>query len=201
MSADSRPNIAALLLAAGLSERMGAVNKLTLKVGGVEMVRRAAQTLIDCGLDLFVVVGHERERVAKALSGLSCSLVDNPDFREGQPSSMRAGLDAIGGDYDGVIVALADQPLLDAQDVASLLAAYSGSDGTRIMVPFHRDQRGNPIILPAAIVEEIGERPMNFGCRKFIERNPERIVVYQAPNDHFTRDIDTPEALAALEHA
>lgn len=201
MSDGTRPNIAALLLAAGLSKRMGAVNKLTLKIGGLEMVRQAAQNLIDCGLDLFVVVGHEREDVTKALAGLTLTLVNNPDYREGQLSSMRAGLNAIGGDYDGVIVALADQPLLNAQDVTSLLAAYSRSDRTKIMVPFHQDQRGNPIILPAPIVDEIGERPVNFGCRKFIERNPERIVVYQAPNDHFTRDVDTPEALAALEHA
>jgi len=201
MSGEFGPKIAGLLLAAGLSTRMGEVNKLTLKIGGVEMVRRAARNLIDCGLDVFVVVGHEREDVAETLAGLTLTLVENPDYREGQPSSMRAGLKAVGGDYDAVIVALADQPLLDARDLTGLLAAYEGSDETKIMIPFYGGERGNPIVLPRAIVEEIGEGPMNFGCRKFIERNPDRIAVYQAPNDHFTRDIDTPEALAALEHA
>jgi len=201
MSGEFGPKIAGLLLAAGLSKRMGAVNKLTLKIGGVEMVRRAARNLIDCGLDVFVVLGHERDDVAAALSGLDVTLVDNSDYREGQPSSMRAGLKAIGGDYDAVIVALADQPLLDARDLTGLLAAYEGSDETKIMIPFYGGERGNPIVLPRAIVEEIGERPVNFGCRKFIEGNPDRIAVYQAPNDHFTQDIDTPEALAALEHA
>jgi len=199
MSADSSPRIAGLLLAAGLSTRMGAVNKLTLKIGGMIMVRRAAKSLLDAGLDVFVVLGHERERIAAALSGLSVTLVDNPSYREGQPSSMRAGLKAIGDDYDGVLVALADQPLLEAADISSLLAAYDASERTRIMIPFHGGERGNPIVLPREIVEEIGERPVNFGCRKFIDNNPERIAIYQAPNDHFTRDVDTPEALAELE--
>ena len=201
MSGEFGPKIAGLLLAAGLSKRMGAVNKLTLKIGDVEMVRRAARNLIDCGLDVFVVLGHERDDVAAALSGLDVTLVDNLDYREGQPSSMRAGLEAIGGDYDAVLVALADQPLLDARDLTGLLAAYEATDETKIMIPFYGGERGNPIVLPRAIVDEIAERPMNFGCRKFIERNPDRIAVYQAPNDHFIRDIDTPEALAALEDA
>ena len=201
MTGEFGPKIAGLLLAAGLSRRMGARNKLTQKIGDVEMVRRAARNLIDCGLDVFVVLGHERDDVAAALSGLDLTLVDNPDYREGQPTSMRAGLKAVGGDCDAVLVALGDQPLLDARDLTGLLAAYEGSDETKIMIPFYGGERGNPIILPRAIVDEIGERPVNFGCRKFIESNPDKIAVYQAANDHFTQDIDTPEALAALEHA
>ena len=199
MSAEPSSRIAALLLAAGLSTRMGAINKLTVKIGGTEMVRRAAENLIAAGLDVFVVLGHEREEVAQALSGLDVTLVDNPDYREGQPTSMRAGLKAIGLAYDGVLVALADQPLLEVGDISALLAAYNASGQSKIMIPFHQGRRGNPIVLPRKIVEEIGERPVNFGCRKFIEGNPDRITIYQAANDHFTRDVDTPEALAELE--
>jgi len=190
--------MAAILLAAGLSRRMGGANKLLAEIGGKPMVRRVAETLLDCGLALYVVVGHERGRVEAALAGLAAKTVFNPDYREGQASSMRAGVAALGPRYRAVLIGLADQPWLEQSDIAALIAAYQRSDGSRIVMPVFEERRGNPIIVPRAIVESIGDGPVNFGCRKFIDANPSRVLRYEAQNDHFTRDVDTPEALAAL---
>jgi len=190
--------MAAILLAAGLSQRMGTINKLLVELDGVPMVRRAAETLLANGLALFVVTGHERERVEAALEGLDIEFVHNPAYRDGQPSSIRAGLAALEGARGGALIALSDQPHLQAADIAALIEAFEQSDKSRILMPVFEGKRGNPIIVPHAIVQAIGEGPVNFGCRKFMDANPKRVWRYDVPNDHFTRDIDTPQALAAL---
>jgi molybdenum cofactor cytidylyltransferase len=191
--------MAAVLLAAGLSRRMGDVNKLLIDIDGKPMVRRAAETLLANNLALYVVTGHERERVEAALRDLdNITFVHNPAYRDGQASSIRAGLAALNGDHEAALIALSDQPGLEAADIADLINAFQHSDGSRILMPVFDGQRGNPIVVPGAIIETIGDGPMNFGCRKFMDANPERVWRYEVQNDHFTRDIDTPLALAAL---
>ena len=204
MSARPKPaamqstSTAAVLLAAGMSERMGGINKLLLEIGGEPMVRRAACTLLACGLDLFVVVGHARARVEATLAGLDTQIVFNPDYRDGQPSSVRAGIAALSGRYGSALIALSDQPLLEPSDIETLTTAFAASDQTKILMPVFEGRRGNPIIVPAEILEDIGSGATNFGCRKFMDRNPERIMRFEATNDHYTSDVDTPEAFTAL---
>lgn len=190
-------DVAAILLAAGLSRRMGETNKLLIEIDGAPMVRRAATALAENGLSLYVVVGHEHAYVEQALSGLPATIIFNANYREGQASSMRAGVDALASHHCAALIALADQPSLDATDISALLTAYQNSDQNQIMMPVFDGQRGNPIIVPRAILEAIGQGSVNFGCRKFMDENPARIVRYEAQNDHFTRDVDTVEALAA----
>ncbi len=191
--------MAAVLLAAGLSKRMGDINKLLIEIDGKPMVRRAAETLQASGLALYVVTGHERGRVEAALRDLeNIVFVHNPAYRDGQASSIRAGLAALNGEHEAAFIALSDQPGLEAADIADLIGAFQDSDGSRILMPVFDGQRGNPIVVPRAIIETIGDGPMNFGCRKFMDANPERVWRYDVQNDHFTRDIDTPQALAAL---
>ena len=190
----------AILLAAGLSRRMGKTNKLLVEIDGEPMVRRAAQTLIRCGLPLIVVVGHDHERVEAALSDLSAEIVFNPDYSSGQAGSVRSGLKALPGGHGAVLIALSDQPRLDEEDIASLREAFERSPGDRILVPFFGGERGNPIIVPRQIIKTIGAGPAQFACRKFIEANPSQILRFEARNDHFILDIDTRDTLAALAH-
>src|SRR5690606_1923767 len=83
--------VAVAVLAAGLSRRMGALNKLVQEIDGVPMVRRVARHALASRADrVFVVVGHEADAVRKALSGLAVGFVDNPDYREGLAASVRA---------------------------------------------------------------------------------------------------------------
>ena len=116
--------VGAVLLAAGSASRMGHRPKALLRLGGVPLVRRQLIALSSAGVDkLVVVLGHHAEHIEPAVQGFPVTLVRNPDPDQGQTSSLRLGLAALGGKIDAVLVALADQPLIDVQDVNDLIAA------------------------------------------------------------------------------
>jgi CTP:molybdopterin cytidylyltransferase MocA len=186
----------AILLATGQSRRMVMANKLLL-VEGEPMVRRAARRILGSGVRaLTVVLGHDAEAVGAVLAGLPLQMVINPDHAAGQMSSVRAGLRAT-PPAEGYLICLGDQPDLFAADYAWLMTAASRTP-ERIVVPVHRGQRGNPIVLPAAARAELDRPGLNLGCRQLIDRHPEQVVTVAATGA-FIRDIDTPFDYEALQ--
>jgi molybdenum cofactor cytidylyltransferase len=116
--------IAGVVLAAGLSSRMGR-NKMLLDLGGQTLVRRPVGTAIAAGLDpVLVVVGHESERVRAAVADLACTPVVNPQFSEGMNTSLRAGIAALPEDVAAAVVLLGDMPLVDAAMIRALVARF-----------------------------------------------------------------------------
>ena len=192
------PRIAAILLAAGASRRMGGANKLLLPVGDEPMIRRLARTLLASrATSVTVVTGHEAERVAAALEGLPVRRVHNPHHADGQMTSVRAGLLAAEA-ADGYLVCPGDQPALRAAEIDHLIGAFAKAPPGRILVPLWQGRRGNPIVLPASARAEVEAGGINFGCRNLISRHPERVHTVEAPSAAVLADIDTPEAYAAL---
>ncbi|MGO9985915.1 MAG: NTP transferase domain-containing protein [Rhodomicrobium sp.] len=192
-------NVAAVLLAAGLSRRMGERNKLLIEIDGEPLVRRTAKTYLAAGANVHAVLGHEAGEVRAALADLPLTFVENPRFAEGQPTSVRAGLDSLTGDYDAILIALADQAALTAEDIADLLQAFADAGGGRILIPYYGDRRGNPVVFPAGLIAEVRASGRNAACRSFIDGNPQLTLRYEAGSDRFATDIDTPEDLAAFE--
>ena len=190
--------VAVVLLAAGLSSRMGGRNKLLIEIGGEPLVRRSARTYLAAGADVHVVLGHEAGAVRAELADLPLTFVENPNFAVGQPTSVRAGLDSVPEGYDALLVALADQAALMPADIADLLSAFAEGDRSRILIPYFQGERGNPVVFPPAIVAEIQAGGRNIGCRQFIDSNPQLTRRYEALTDHFTLDIDTPDDLLAF---
>ncbi len=187
----------AILLAAGRSRRMGSIDKLLLPVDGEAMVRRSARLYLDLGVTLTVVTGSDGQAVAAVLAGLDFRLVVNADADHGQHTSVRAGLAAAPLLAPGVIIALADQPLLTVEDIGALVAEFAASAAERICVPRFGGIRGNPVIFPAAtarLLRATGAMPP----RAFIDACPDQVVWFDASNDHFTRDVDTPADAAEL---
>ncbi len=194
-----RSGVAAILLAAGQSRRMGAANKLLMDIDGEPMVRRAARALLGSrAREIVVVLGHQSADVAVALSGLALRLVDNPSHAEGQMTSVRRGLDALPDRYAGIVVALADQPGLTPADIDVLIDAFEAGDGRRIIVPVSDGRRGNPIVLSAENRAEMDNHGVNFGCRNLIARNPDLVQAVAVENDRYFNDIDTPDDYSAL---
>jgi len=117
--------IAALVLAAGRSTRMGGPNKLLAEISGRPLVRIAVDEALASRADSVVVVtGHQRERVEAALQGLKIKTVHNPDYAQGLSTSLRAGLRALPENADGVVVLLADMPQVDAALINRLITAF-----------------------------------------------------------------------------
>jgi molybdenum cofactor cytidylyltransferase len=191
--------VSAILLAAGESRRMGTVNKLALPVGGRALVRRTAETLLQAGLEQVVaVVGHERDSVSALLQGLPLRIVHNEDYREGQMTSVFCGMAALPNDCDAVLVCLADLPLLTAEDLMRLIAAFADCP-TSVLVPTYQGVRGNPILLAHAHRDQILAGDRNLGCRRLIEKNPALVTTLEMADDHTVFDLDTPDAYRELQ--
>jgi molybdenum cofactor cytidylyltransferase len=200
-SASESPGLraSAVVLAAGLSRRMGPANKLLLPLDGEPLVRRAVGRVLGAGLvEVVVVLGHAADEVGLALAGLEARCVLNADFASGQVSSVRTGLGALREPVDAVMICLGDQPLLTSADLRAVLDAYGARPHGSILVPFRGDRRGNPVLIDAPSARETLERGTNFGCRHFIDQHPERVYRWQAPSDHFVRDVDEPADYQAL---
>ena len=185
--------VSAILLAAGLSRRMGATNKLTLPVDGVPLLRRTAQVLSAAWLnEVVVVLGHEAELVAPLLAGLPVRTVQNPDYRAGQMTSVHRGLAALSAPCAGVMICLSDQPLLEAADIERIADTFVRDCPRSVLVPSWRGRRGNPIVLAWAHREAILAGGRNLGCKRLIQNNPDLVWPLPMPNDHCVFDLDQP---------
>ena len=205
MLVDMMPEITAIkqptpiLLAAGMSKRMGGLNKLLLPINGVPMVRHMALTLVAfADVPPVVVLGHEAKRVAAALDGIALTMITNVQYQSGQMSSVTAGLIAAGQAAD-YMICLADLPLLTALDCAALSAAHKKAGVGQITVPVQREdgifvRRGNPIIMPASARHKIIKGETNLGCRGLLNNHPDLIYPFDSCANGFYVDIDTQDA-------
>src|SRR4051794_33959965 len=129
-------HVAAVVLAAGRSTRMGGPNKLLAEVNGKPLVRTAVeQALASRASPVIVVTGHQRQETEAAIAGLDVKLVHNPDFAEGLATSLKAGVAAIPADHDGAIICLADMPGVNAALIDKLIAAFDPEKGALVVVP------------------------------------------------------------------
>ena len=184
--------IAAIILAAGESRRMGDTNKLSLDIAGQPLLRHAVNTLLAARVsEVLVVLGHEADWAATIIGDLPVRTITNADYRAGQASSVALGLSAIGEGHAGILMCLADQPALTAEDLNRLIDAFMRSSEQPILVPRYRGQRGNPALLAGHLRKDILGKSGSPGCRAFMDENPGLVAFWDAPNDHFTRDIDT----------
>ena len=188
--------ISGLLLAAGLSRRMGQ-SKLLLPLGGRAVVRHAAERFLASEIaDLTVVVGGDVTAVTAALAGLPVRLVVNPRPESGQASSLVAGIAALPDQTDAVVVGLGDQPFVPDHVIPSLIEAARSTDRV-IAAPQYREGLGNPVLFKAAVFPELLAVAGDRGARSVVERDGARVAV--VPVDAaMPEDVDTPEDYARL---
>lgn len=191
--------IEVILLAAGHSRRMGGRDKLLLETpGGQSLLARAAALYRGLGMPVTAVLRPGQPRHAEALAGVDLAVVTNSDPQADQAMSVRTGLGAARLAGAGVLIALADQPWLAAADIAALVEKFTAHGATRIVVPRHAGQRGNPVLLPTAVARAVAADPAATP-RAFIDAHPALVVWHEAAHDHYTRDIDTPADAALLK--
>ena len=193
--------IAAIVPAAGMSTRMGR-NKLLLAFEGKALIAQAVDTLLESEVDeIIVVLGHEADKVKEKLRGKQVTFVENSNYRQGMGTSIRAGLGAVSSGATAIMIYLADQPLLEAQDVNRLIRAFveARKQGKSIVVPFFHGQRGNPVILDSSYKEAILEVVGEVGCKRVIKRNPDKVLVVEMETDHVVRDVDRIEDYEGLK--
>jgi molybdenum cofactor cytidylyltransferase len=192
--------IAAVVLAAGQSTRMGAVNKMLAEIGGKPLVRIAAeQALASRAKPVIVVTGHERERVEAALAGLPVRFTHNPDFADGLGTSLRQAVAAVPAEADGVIVCLGDMPQVDSTLIDKLLAAFDPERGGLVVVPSINGRRGNPVVWSRRFFKDLMSIGGDIGARHLIASYAEAVVEVPVAGDAALTDVDTPESLSAVK--
>lgn len=196
----SRVVVGAVLLAAGSASRMGHRPKCLLELGGVSLIRRQLIALSGAGVDeLVVVLGHHAERIEPAVRDFPVTLVRNPDPDAGQVSSLRLGLQALTGKIDSVLVALADQPLINSQDINDLIGAYKKRpEGTEVVQPTVDGLPGNPVMFSQSVREQILAGAASVGCRQWQAANPQAVHPWASSNLRYRTDVDSPEDIEAL---
>jgi len=197
----SRMSVGAVLLAAGAGQRLGGRPKALLELGGVPLVMRQLIALSGAGIDeVAVVLGHHADAVEAAIGQFPITLVRNPSPDDGQASSVRVGLQALSPRLDAVIVALADQPSINSQDIVSLISAFRRRGDAMMVVPRiategGEPQPGNPVIFDAALREPWLSGAADLACRQWRREHPELVRWFDTDNRRYSLDIDTPDDL------
>lgn len=198
--ADRRAGVAALVLAAGQSRRMGPANKLLIPVDGKPMVRHVVDALAGARIEtVHVVIGHEAEAVKQVLTGHNVSFTLNPHFDEGLSTSLQAGLAALPDDIDAVLVCLGDMPGIRATDIEAIIRAYDPSEGHAIVVPTHQGKRGNPVLWDRRFFEAMTSISGDTGARHLIGENEDLVIEVKMDDSAVLEDFDTPESLTSRQ--
>ena len=191
--------VTGVLLAAGPSRRfMAAVPKQLWPVDGEPLVARVAKAALESRVgELIVVVGHEADRVSDVLAGLRVRIVANPAFMEGQASSVKSGLSAIGPEASGALFIPADQPLLGCDLIDRLILSFEVTGGP-IVVPTFEGERGAPVLFARNLFHELAGLVGDAGGRQLFSRHADNVVELPLTDPAPLVDVDTPEDLEKL---
>jgi molybdenum cofactor cytidylyltransferase len=198
MPSERSGRVAGIVLAAGSSSRLG-TNKLLITLGMEPVVRRAARRAIDAGLSpVVVVMGFEADRVGAALEGLPVELVVNQDHAMGMHTSVRVGIEQVPADCDGLIIVLADMPLVTSAMLAELAARFrAGSEP--LVVSRYGDVQAPPTLYSRALFPALSAAGESGG-RRVIRDHRDQAAELRWPPELLV-DLDRPEDVTRLREA
>ncbi|MCW5677826.1 MAG: molybdopterin-binding/glycosyltransferase family 2 protein [Xanthobacteraceae bacterium] len=201
-TAETKKNIAAIVLAAGKSSRMEGRNKLLEDFRGKPLVRCAVENALGSKASpVIVVTGKDVEAVKAALEGLDVRFVHNPDFAEGLSSSLKVGIRAVPETSAGAIICLGDMPNVSSALIDRLIWNFAPERGAMIVAPSRSGQRGNPVLWARRFFPELLKLEGDMGARKLAGFYDEGLREVAVEDDGAFTDIDTPRALDAARKA
>lgn len=194
LAASDAPQIAALVLAAGLSSRMGTTKALLPWQNGQTVIAHILGQLRQAGLlNILVVTGHQASEIEQTAQNFNTRFVHNPDYANGEMLlSMQAGLAALPETTCASLIVLGDQPQIQAPIVAQIIQAYIQRPAP-IIIPSFEMRRGHPMLIERQLWPEILALPIGFAAREVINRHSAEIHYVTVGNDSILRDMDTPQ--------
>jgi len=187
-------SVAAILLAAGSSRRMGKENKLLLPFRGRPMIQHQVEEIQQSHLmDLTVVLGHDAEQVGAVLPS-PVKTVFNVNHLSGMTSSIQAGVEAVEQRVKGYMICLSDMPLLttkDYKDIVDFFLKNIDKYPRLIVQPVYQQHRGHPVIFSSYYRKELLEHTEPEGCRKVIRKNKKEVRQLDMLQPNILKDIDT----------
>ncbi len=180
--------VAAILLAAGKSRRMG-TSKQLLPLGDTTVIGCCLESLWTGGVgDIIVVVSPEGAEVAEEARRFPVRIVVNEEPGGDMSSSVRSGRDNLPSDCSSVLIALSDCPLVQPSSVQALLSAGAGKLSS-IVIPVYEGRRGHPVLFPRTI---LGELTDDLTLRDLVRKDPGRVAELPIDDSGVLLDMDTP---------
>ncbi len=192
--------IAAIILAAGMSKRMGQP-KLLLPWEGTTVLGKVIKTFKQAGIEyILVVTGGDRELVEANLTELATQFptrsVFNPEFAQAEMlSSLQRGLATLPSEAEAALIGLGDQPQVQARTVRHVCAAFVKS-GAPLVVPSYQLRRGHPWLVARSLWGELIKLPPLQSPRSFLQRHASDIYYVNVDTPSILEDLDTPEDYA-----
>ena len=192
-STDSTLRISAIVLAAGMSRRMG-LPKMTLPWGDTTVIGQVIRVLIASGIeDICVVTGGARRSVEAALEGYPVRTIYNQKYRQDQMAlSLKCGIKALDVHTNSVLVALGDQPQVERKTVIRLIQAAERSQAN-LFIPSHNMRRGHPWYLPRRYWPLVQQLQPPETLRDFLNRHRDDVYYINVNRASILLDLDTPE--------
>ena len=189
--------LAVLLLAAGEGSRLGSIPKALLQKEGKSLLSHFCHSLEAFSpMEFLVVTGFHEEAIEAELKqrrqdhDLPIQSVLNPHPKLGQSSSVRLGLENLKSDYEVLLVALCDQPLVGSNEIDALLRQFEQRDQNKeVILPMVGQQRGNPVVFSRKVIRDILAIP-EMVCRPFMDQNPELVQIFATDNQAYIADVD-----------
>ena len=185
--------VAAVVLAAGKSERMGLTKQL-LPWGDRSVIGQTLVNLQRSSInDILVVTGHEAEAVQAAAGVFSVPTIFNPDYEEGEMlTSLQTAVRWLPTKISAVLVMLADQPMVSSEIIDLLLERYWQGD-TELIAPVYQGKRGNPVLIGRRFFRELLALKPGLAPRHLLNQHPDKLVLVEANSPAVLQDLDRPE--------
>jgi molybdenum cofactor cytidylyltransferase len=189
--------IVAVVLSAGESSRMGRPKAL-LPVDGVRFIEKIVATLKSTRVgEIIVVLGHNAEEMRQKINDLPVTIVVNPNYKQGQLSSLIAAINTIQSSkrsesVDGILVHLVDHPYINPDLVNSMIDRFHETKKL-IVVPRYQGRRGHPVIFSSALFAALLAAPLDQGAKAVVQAHRGDTLEIDTEDEGVTIDIDTPE--------
>lgn len=187
----------AVILSAGISKRLG-FNKLTIKINGEAVLRKAICPFISAGIGkVFIVTGVESQDIREELAGYAVEFIENKDYSLGMSTSVKASLPFIPNN-EGVFFHLGDKPFLETEMIYRMIDMYRENSG-KIIVPVFNGEKGHPVLMDVGnYSNEMKTLNGDKGLREIIEKHTGDVIFIEG-NEGSLFDIDTIEDIERLK--
>jgi molybdenum cofactor cytidylyltransferase len=187
-------NIAAVILAAGASDRMLGKHKLLLPIAGRPMIAAVIESTVESSLaPIVVVTGFGEEELTPILQGYDVTLVNNPDWMKGMSGYIRVGIEALPANTDGAFIILGDMPLLPPATLEILKDRFTRNQGHSIVYPTYQGQQGHPVLFPARFFPALLELAGDQGAKSLLTTFSSEVIDVAVDSPEILMDCDTRE--------
>ena len=192
--------IAAVVLAAGASTRMGTAKQL-LQIDGRPLVQHVLDNVQRSGVgEIILVLGHSAAAIQRELKLEGAKVVLNENFLQGMGTSLKSGLAAVDSKVQAALIILADQPFVRPETLDQLIAAHERTRA-QIVIPTYRGFRGNPVLLDRSVFPEVMGLSGDIGCRAIFGEHQDGIVKLEVGDVGILLDIDQKKDYESLRNS